>query len=260
MKTNGFQGFDGGDKRDRTADLLNAILPDEDFTQIRRESHDIDLENLITTQSALKFSELAKGVRFDAYIKSKNTWVEIEMQTYTGSDIAKRSRYYQANMDIDALQKGRSYRKLPTSYVVFICTFDYMKMDEPIYFFQNYDIKNQLPLNDKAYKIILNTKCSREKVPEKLRAFYDYINDPNSAAKDEFVERLEYRVKQYNTNDWRRNLMTLAELMEQNQEIGFEKGLNVKAVEIAKRMIDEGLSLDVIEKLTGISEEQLRNN
>ena len=26
LKTNGFQGFDGGDKRDRTADLLNAIL------------------------------------------------------------------------------------------------------------------------------------------------------------------------------------------------------------------------------------------
>ena len=25
LKTNGFQGFDGGDKRDRTADLLNAI-------------------------------------------------------------------------------------------------------------------------------------------------------------------------------------------------------------------------------------------
>ena len=26
LKTNGFQGFDGGDKRDRTADLLNAML------------------------------------------------------------------------------------------------------------------------------------------------------------------------------------------------------------------------------------------
>ena len=26
LKTNGFQGFDGGDKRDRTADLLNAIV------------------------------------------------------------------------------------------------------------------------------------------------------------------------------------------------------------------------------------------
>ena len=25
LKTNGFQGFGGGDKRDRTADLLNAI-------------------------------------------------------------------------------------------------------------------------------------------------------------------------------------------------------------------------------------------
>ena len=29
LKTNGFQGFDGGDKRDRTADLLNAIPPHE---------------------------------------------------------------------------------------------------------------------------------------------------------------------------------------------------------------------------------------
>ena len=27
LKTNGFQGFCGGDKRDRTADLLNAIPP-----------------------------------------------------------------------------------------------------------------------------------------------------------------------------------------------------------------------------------------
>ena len=35
LKTNGFQGFDGGDKRDRTADLLNAIgsgqKPSSDF-------------------------------------------------------------------------------------------------------------------------------------------------------------------------------------------------------------------------------------
>jgi len=242
-------------------DLLNLILPDEDFTQIRRESHDIDFENLITTQSTLKFAEMAKGVRFDAYIKSKNTWAEIEMQTYTGSDIAKRSRYYQANMDIDALQKGRSYRELPTCYVVFICTFDYMKTDEPIYFFQNYDIKNQLPLNDNTYKIILNTKCSREKVPEKLRAFYDYINDPNSAAKDEFVERLEDRVKQYNTSDWRRNLMTLAELMEQNQEIGFEKGLEKGLaegkLEIAREMKNDGAAIQIIAKYTGLTEEAI---
>ena len=31
LKTNGFQGFDGGDKRDRTADLLNAIASEALF-------------------------------------------------------------------------------------------------------------------------------------------------------------------------------------------------------------------------------------
>ena len=42
LKTNGFQGFDGGDKRDRTADLLNAIDPMprvgvEDFSAERKK-------------------------------------------------------------------------------------------------------------------------------------------------------------------------------------------------------------------------------
>ena len=37
LKTNGFQGFDGGDKRDRTADLLNAILIIFDVMNIRND-------------------------------------------------------------------------------------------------------------------------------------------------------------------------------------------------------------------------------
>ena len=207
-------------------DLLRLILPEDDFTAVRIEEPVLDLENTeITTQAVLKFAEASRGVRFDAYIKSKDVWAEIEMQTYTGDDIAKRSRYYQANMDMDALEKGCRYRDLPGSYVIFICTYDYMGKDEPIYYFRNFDEKNRLLLGDNTCKIIMNTKCTPEKVPEKLRAFYRYLNDPDSGCGDEFVERLDNRVEKYNTAEWRRKLMTLGELMERNHEKGYEEGL-----------------------------------
>ena len=77
----------------------------------------------ILTQAVLEFAEEARGVRFDAYIKSKNIWVEIEMQNYSGENIAKRSRYYQANMDMDALQKGKPYSKRPLRM---LCLFVHM--------------------------------------------------------------------------------------------------------------------------------------
>lgn len=59
------------------------------------------------------------------------------MRTQTGSilSLGKRSRYYQANMDLDFLEHGQPCDKLKPSYVIFICTFDYFKKDEPVYFF-----------------------------------------------------------------------------------------------------------------------------
>ena len=38
-------------------------------------------------------------------------------------------------MDLDFLEHGQPCDKLKPSYVIFICTFDYFKKDEPVYFF-----------------------------------------------------------------------------------------------------------------------------
>jgi len=62
------------------------------------------------------------------------------MQTYTGEHIGKRSRYYLSNVDMEAFAKGQTYSSLPPTYVIFICTFDYMKKGEPVYFFHRYDV------------------------------------------------------------------------------------------------------------------------
>ena len=55
--------------------------------------------------------------------------------------------------------------------------------------------------------------------------------------------------------------MTLAELMEQNQEIGFEKGLqqgaDIKSLEIAREMKNDGAAIQIIAKYTGLTEEAI---
>ena len=204
--------------------LLERILPNEEFGEIRIENPEGGL--YVETQKSIKFPLGAHGVRLDAFIKSGNVWAEIELQTYAGEHIAKRSRYYQANMDLDFLNEGHRYRELPRSYVIFICTYDYIGADLPVYFFEKFDRQNNLQFGDEAYSIILNTACSPEKVPQHLKALFEYINDPakGSESDDALVEDIDRQVSKFNTDEWRRRHMTLQELMDRNYEQGLEFG------------------------------------
>ena len=83
---------------------------------------------------------------------------------------------------------------------MFICTFDYFSLDEPMYVVESYIRKNNLHFDDGTSKILLNTKCSPAKVPEKLRAFYAYINDPAKVG-SKLIEDINERVEEYNTKE-----------------------------------------------------------
>ena len=244
--------------------LLERILPDEKFGEIRIENADDDL--YVETQKSIKFPLGAHGVRLDAFIKSGNVWAEIELQTYTGDHIAKRSRYYQANMDLDFLNEGHKYRELPRSYVIFICTYDYIGADLPVYYFEKFDRQNFLQFGDEAYSIILNTACSPEKVPEPLKALFEYINDPTKGFGDALVDDIDRQVSRFNTDEWRRRHMTLQELMDRNYEQGLEQGRaegesfgkEQMRFEMARSMKEDGEDAERIAKYTGLPTDEIK--
>ena len=207
--------------------LLERILPDEEFGEIKlaNKEHPLFSDEPLTVeqQKSLKLDLDAHGVRFDAFAKNDKMWADIEMQTYTDKHLGRRARYYQANMDMDYLEAGKPYKDLKKSYIIFICTYDHMGADEAIYFIQNYDVKNQLYFDDDAYKIVLNTKCDPDKVPDKLKPLFAYINDPERI-EDQFIESLNNRVRKFDTPDWRKKQMTLAHMLDQREEIGEARG------------------------------------
>ena len=65
------------------------------------------------------------GIRLDVYVEGEDAVYNIEMQNVNRGALERRCRYYQAGIDRHLLKKGASYRDLPESYIIFVCSFDY---------------------------------------------------------------------------------------------------------------------------------------
>ena len=245
--------------------LVELILPNEEIGEVKIATADNSLpdkinEPEVVPQASLDFGKNMRGVRFDAYVKTANEWIDIEMQTTNKHDIEKRSRYYQVLMDTDCLEKGGKFKDLKTTFVVFICTFDYFSLDEPMYVVESYIRKNNLHFDDGTSKILLNTKCSPDKVPEKLRAFYAYINDPTRVG-SKLIEGINERVKEYNTEEWRAKFVTLEYMIAEAKEEGIAEGRTEgeasKALKMAKALKEKGVSIDIIAETSGLTKEEI---
>ena len=146
-------------------------------------------------------------------------------------------------------------------YVIFICTFDYFKKDAPVYFFRSWDVEKGLPLDDFSYKIVLNAACSPDKVPEKLKPLYAYLNDPRQSQVSPLTRMIDARVKKFNTDEWRRKYMTFEYMLKERERIGIEQGRAEGAAqkqrEIAKVMKEKSISNTEISEITGLSVEEV---
>ena len=114
-------------------------------------------------EKTLETSPTQKGIRLDLYVETdEGTIIDIEMQTADKSLgwLPKRTRYYQAMIDLNVLGKGKEYIELKQSFVIFICTFDpFPGSNRKMYTFTNRcHEQDGLELGDETVKIFLNTK------------------------------------------------------------------------------------------------------
>ena len=128
-----------------------------------------------------------------------------------------------------------------------------------------------MPLDDFSYKIVLNAACSPDKVPEKLKPLYAYLNDPRQSQVSPLTRMIDARVKKFNTDEWRRKYMTFEYMLKERERIGLEqgraegeaiglkKGAAQKQREIAKNLKHAGIPVDVIAENTGLTAKEIEN-
>lgn len=168
----------------------------------------------------------SKSVRLDVYVNDdKGTVFNIEMQTTKDmEELAKRTRYYQALIDIDLLEKGQSYARLNNTYIIFICTFDIFDGIRHKYTFKNMCLEDcGIYLNDGATKLFLSTKGTADDVSWPLRSFLDYIDGKQPA--DALMQEIDTAVESVKKCDeWRREYMTLQMELDKAFSDGFSNG------------------------------------
>lgn len=116
-----------------------------------------------------------KSIRLDVFAKGVDgTIYNVEMQQLKNDDMPLRARFYQGLMDASTLFKGRKYRELPKSYVIFITEFDVFDRGLYRYTFKNKcDEVPDLELGDNTVKMFLNTKGTiQNDEPDELIHFF----------------------------------------------------------------------------------------
>ncbi|MEG0689593.1 MAG: PD-(D/E)XK nuclease family transposase, partial [Hungatella sp.] len=78
----------------------------------------------VRVERSILFSKDMRYVRLDVYASDEvDISYDIEMQNSHKAELPKRSRYYQAEMDVASLKPGQNFSKLRPSYIIFICTY-----------------------------------------------------------------------------------------------------------------------------------------
>ena len=160
-------------------------------------------------------------------------------------------------MDTHFLKKGRPYKDLKPSYVIFICMKDPFEMGEAIYQFQMIDKNLQLQLDDETYTIILAIDCPKGKIPRELETFFTYVEREEVDENDDFVKRIHEKVEEVNRDTEVTEIMTIEEELKIRWSYGYDEGTAHEKREIAKNLKQAGIPIEVIAENTGLSCEEV---
>ena len=141
----------------------------------------------------------SKGVRLDIYAKNENQAFNIEMQVLDSKDLPKRSRYYQALIDVDCLKSGQLYSTLKDSYIIFICMEDIFGQGLPLYQFENLCLENKnLSLGENTHKyFFIAPNCDKIEDKEQF-AFFKFLTKREQ--NNNFTEQLAQMTKNAKIN------------------------------------------------------------
>ena len=215
-----------------------------------------------------------KGVRLDVYVEDDaNRMFNLEMQVAREDDLARRIRYYQGLLDLNALKRGAKYELLRESYIVFICLFDYFRHGKHVYTFrQRCDEDLSLLLGDGTTKVFLNTEGVLDDADADIKNFLDYVARGTIA--DDFIRELHEAVCDVKSGrKVRREYMTFELLLEERMKQaraegraeghaeghaeGRAEGRLETLIETAKKMLSLSMPLRDIIAVTGWSKEKI---
>jgi len=222
------------------------------------------------TEKEARLSPLIRSIRMDVFaVDDEQSVYNTEMQDERKNDLAKRSRYYQALIDTSLLEPGvPNYNALNTSYIIVIMSFDLFGYGKYRYTFlpQCQEVP-ELCLEDGSMRIFLSTEGKNDdEVSEELVDFLHYIKNSTDAVAEKShsarIHRLHQRVCKVKASEkvGVRYMQAWEERYYDREEGRIEgriEGLRQAKQELVANMRREGLSDELILRVTKLTKEEL---
>lgn len=187
-----------------------------------------------------------RSVRLDIYAKDElEVNYNVESQNKNEGNLPKRSRYYQAEMDVSSLKPGEDFDELKPSYIIFICAFDPFGRKLYRYTFEERCLERDFPLGDETKKIFLSTKGqNKDEVPQELIHFLEYMEESTdeyvAAVEEEAINKLHARVRELKKQrEMEARYMTVEELLKSREKEGRAEGLVEGRAEAILELLEE---------------------
>ena len=247
-----------------TKDFLSSML-NEEINEISLD------ENVILRR---EIPEDKMGI-VDVLAKiNNNEYCNIEMQLTNKKNLIKRMLYYWSKQYTKGLKKGEDYNQLKRTIVILIADFEIEEIKNVKYhskwkiieenerkYILTEDLEFHIIQLSKMYK--LNVEGKEKKLVEWLY----FLNNPESKEVHRYMEDNESmkqaKEKLDNMSD-DRVVRRLAELREkailderEAEYTGYVNGVEDSKKNIAKKMKEEKMSIEIIANITGLSKEEI---
>ncbi|MEE1243755.1 Rpn family recombination-promoting nuclease/putative transposase [Frisingicoccus sp.] len=186
----------------------------------------------VSKEQTFTYHPQYKGIRLDVYAKDEhNTCYNVEMQSTYEVSLGKRARYYQSQMDMEALLKGRYYSELPNSYVIFICNFDPFQRGKYCYTFRSICMEApNIDLEDGRKIIFLSTEGKNDdEISSSLMKFLQFVKADLYESMEDFGDEYVLHLQKYiqkvkSSREMEERYMILQEMLRAEHDEGKNEG------------------------------------
>ena len=171
--------------------LFDEVMDDRESYQALVSillENEIELLDKPQTEKELRVSPQLRQIRLDVVsMDQEKKLYYTEMQKKDTGNLIRRSRYYQAQLDVSLLEPGSiDFNLLNDSWFILIAPFDIFGRGLYRYTFEG--ICKECPdlkLGDGAVRVFINTKgCNREDFSQEFLDLMEYITETTDAAAD----------------------------------------------------------------------------
>ena len=180
---------------------------------------------------------------------------DVEIQQDNEGASPKRARYHSGLMDMNTLNPGQDFEKLPESYVIFITRDDILGYGLPIYHIDRQIKELNEAFQDEAHIIYVNSRKQNDTELGKL------MHDLHCKKADEMHSPILAK-RVYELKETQKGVELMCHEMEKIYSEGMESGekrgeLKAKK-ETALSMAEEGMNIQKIARLVKVSEKDVQ--